>query len=555
MYSNVIRIGLFGIDGNIIEALRSVETPERFKIELNEHASCDAEALATCDIAIVSNCSMIAREASRINPEPTPHPNEETSSRAAWGKTLSANAAKPCYVLCADVEEAEKLDADGLRLLEDLWMAPLNAPHVAFRFEKLLERRKLAAELELHQQYLDTMIDSIPELIWFKDARGSHLKVNDAFCKVVGKTKEQVEGRGHYFIWDITPDEYAQGEYVCLESEDETMQARKTCLFDEQVKTKHGMRQFKTYKSPLFDVDGTVMGTVGIAHDVTDLGNIETELNILIDSMPYSVVVLDTEGIVLNINEMTEEYFNVSREEVLGGNFEQWRRIVLTDAVVDSNDFSDKSFFSATIGGVQKTFEVNQALIKDVFDNLTGQLRIYRDVTHERELERRAIKNANTDYLTGLHNRRYFYSYLDKHRENNPITLISIDLNDFKSTNDLHGHAAGDKALSLMAEALNSTFGEELVARWGGDEFVVALLGDRSPDDVEATVRNMLEQLEHESKAAGNPWSVAASAGIAATKDPDMAIDELIRHSDEALYRAKRDHRAIRVARAEWLEE
>ncbi len=75
----------------------------------------------------------------------------------------------------------------------------------------------------------------------------------------MGKTKDQVEGRGHYYIWDITPDEYAQGEFVCLESEEETMRSSTTLLFDEQVKTKSGMRQFKTYKSPLIDYDGTVM--------------------------------------------------------------------------------------------------------------------------------------------------------------------------------------------------------------------------------------------------------------------------------------------------------
>ena len=56
------------------------------------------------------------------------------------------------------------------------------------------------------------------------------------------------------------------------------------------------MRQFKTYKTPLIDYDGSVMGTVGVAHDVTDLGNIRTELEIFIDSMPYAVVVLDNEA-------------------------------------------------------------------------------------------------------------------------------------------------------------------------------------------------------------------------------------------------------------------
>lgn len=74
---------------------------------------------------------------------------------------------------------------------------------------------------------------------------------------------------------------YEQGEYICLESDEIVLEERRTCLFDEMVKSKQGMRQFKTYKSPLFDDDGTILGTVGIAHDVTDLANMGAELEIL----------------------------------------------------------------------------------------------------------------------------------------------------------------------------------------------------------------------------------------------------------------------------------
>ena len=81
------------------------------------------------------------------------------------------------------------------------------------------------------QSCLDTVIDSIPDLVWFKDVRGSHEKVNEAFCRAVGKTKENIRGRGHYYIWDMTPKDYAAGEYVCLESEEEVIRKnRPACL-------------------------------------------------------------------------------------------------------------------------------------------------------------------------------------------------------------------------------------------------------------------------------------------------------------------------------------
>lgn len=56
------------------------------------------------------------------------------------------------------------------------------------------------------------------------------------------------------------------------------------------------MRQFKTYKSPLFDEDGELMGTVGVAHDVTDLGNMTVELEIILRSMPFAILVYDRQG-------------------------------------------------------------------------------------------------------------------------------------------------------------------------------------------------------------------------------------------------------------------
>lgn len=139
------------------------------------------------------------------------------------------------------------------------------------RFRYLLDLFRQKQDARLAALYLDSAIDTSPDLIWFKDINGVHLKVNAAFCRAVGKTKQQVEGRGHYYIWDIPQEEYAAGEYVCLETEEIVLAKRKRCLFDEKVKCKQGMRRFKTYKAPLIDADGSLLGTVGVAQDVTRL--------------------------------------------------------------------------------------------------------------------------------------------------------------------------------------------------------------------------------------------------------------------------------------------
>lgn len=533
MYRKTLRINLFGIEPPVEEALRRAAPLDRFEHAVEAFPTVDGEAFCSCDIAVV-NLRLFAGSPGGARPS-------RCLADLAARRRERLDTFYSAVAVVADAAEAARWTPEDYRVIDALWTGPLDGTRAAFELARLQRSAKRDADLALAQQYLDTAIDSIPELVWFKDAHGAHLKVNDAFCETVGKTKDQVEGRGHYYIWDITPDEYAQGEFVCLESEEETMRSNTTLLFDEQVKTRGGMRQFKTYKTPLIDYDGSVMGTVGVAHDVTDLGNIRTELEIFIDSMPYAVVVLDNEGAIVNINERAEDYFDVRRERVVGGNFDRWRRIVLGDAVVDANDFEDSSFFTASIRGESKTFEVNERAILDVFGNATGVLRIYRDVTNERKLEQRVIAAARTDYLTGLYNRRYFYEHVEEHRGNQPVTLITFDLDDFKNINDRYGHAAGDAALGMTAKMLQEAFPDGFVVRWGGDEFVVALMGERSTERTEATVRALLAELAHESAADGNAWAVTASAGIAATDDPALPIDALIRKSDEALYRAKRE--------------
>ena len=418
MYRKTLRINLFGIEPPVEEALRRAAPLDRFEHAVEAFPALEAEAFCSCDIAVV-DLRLFADAPGGARPS-------RCLADLMARRRMRLDTFYSAVAVVADAAEAACWTPEDYGAFDALWTRPLDATRAAFELARLQRSAKRDADLSLAQQYLDTAIDSIPELVWFKDARGAHLKVNDAFCETVGKTKDQVEGRGHYYIWDITPDEYAQGEFVCLESEEETMRSSTTLLFDEQVKTKSGMRQFKTYKSPLIDYDGTVMGTVGVAHDVTDLGNIRTELEIFIDSMPYAVVVLDNEGAIVNINERAEDYFDVKRERVVGGDFDRWRRIVLGDAVVDANDFEDSSFFTASIRGEPKTFEVNERAILDVFGNATGVLRIYRDVTNERKLEQRVIAAARTDYLTGLYNRRYFYEHVEEHRGSQPVTLHHV---------------------------------------------------------------------------------------------------------------------------------
>ena len=175
-------------------------------------------------------------------------------------------------ILLADKEQVQVL-SDNLSEITDIWTLPLSDEEIHFRFLRWQQTYKMSRDFWETSHYLEATINNIPNLIWYKDKDGVHEKVNDSFCQTVGKTKNQVQGRRHAYIWDVEEDDPA-----CIESEREVMTREKTFISEETIKTGEGMRQLTTYKSPLYNVDGSVMGTVGVAIDVTKEREYEQEI-------------------------------------------------------------------------------------------------------------------------------------------------------------------------------------------------------------------------------------------------------------------------------------
>lgn len=159
------------------------------------------------------------------------------------------------------------------------------------------------------------------------------------------------------------------------------------------------------------------------------------------------------------------------------------------------------------------------------------------------EINRLAI----TDELTGLFNRRHFYHHLEQEfrrarRYDRPLSLIMMDIDDFKRYNDLNGHLAGDQILRILAGRLrSSTRAVDMLARYGGDEFGIILPEtDLKQAGVQAErIRSAVKrdpQGAHDQKD-GN--GLTASLGIARLGPEIREVEDLIRAADQALYRSK----------------
>ena len=177
------------------------------------------------------------------------------------------------------------------------------------------------------------------------------------------------------------------------------------------------------------------------------------------------------------------------------------------------------------------------------------------DVTEEVESRRRIEFLSQHDALTGLPNRTRLQAFLEGKfkalssaelstaevsTSTQPLVMLSLDLDRFKPVNDLLGHAAGDRVLNEVSARLAACVRHgDLVARVGGDEFVLILSDAGTQDEVEALCKRLIESIERTIRIDEQEVFISASIGIAIAPNDAREATELLRYADIALYEAK----------------
>ncbi|UVK44579.1 EAL domain-containing protein [Mesorhizobium sp. AR07] len=179
-----------------------------------------------------------------------------------------------------------------------------------------------------------------------------------------------------------------------------------------------------------------------------------------------------------------------------------------------------------------------------------GWVATFDDVTERRRTEERMTHLAHHDTLTGLPNRSMFRERLDLALEDAvaaPLAIFSLDLDRFKAVNDTWGHPAGDWLLKSVAERLQRCLRNEtdVVARFGGDEFVIIQSHFKSLAEVEKLAKRIVEVVAKPFRDKNRDMHVGVSLGIAIFPDDGGDADTLLKNADTALYRAKREGRNL----------
>ncbi len=238
---------LIGRKSSLFETIKEMPALEAFTHEFFESDTLRRELVKKADVIIADLRDVDAVETARSF---VTLKNPETE--------LILLAEKPQVVELLD--DPAEMSTD----ISNIWTLPLSVSETKFYFLKWQQQLRERKDGWQTGQYLEASINGTPDLIWFKSKDGIHEKVNDSFCKTVSKTKEQVQGQRHAYIWDVEQDDPA-----CIESERIVMERQETIVSEEEVLTAENTRLLTTYKSPLYDLDGSVMGTVGVGIDIT----------------------------------------------------------------------------------------------------------------------------------------------------------------------------------------------------------------------------------------------------------------------------------------------
>ena len=280
-------------------------------------------------------------------------------------------------ILCAD--DPDQLASEDYDAVDDIWLNH-GLELARFYFTNVLTRIAERKRAWMQETWLQATINTLPDMVWFKDLKGIHLDVNDAFCTAVAKEKADVRGRDHYDIWDIPKEVYEASDYVCVETEDDVIAARKTCLFDEEVMKADGsLSKLKTYKTPIFDGD-TIIGTVGIARDVTK--EYEYQQNIVYMALHDQLTglanrrQLDEFLSKLETNEMVVAYLDLDHFKSVN---DTYGHLAGDEALVRTSDLIKKHFhdtLNVRLGGDEFLIVFTDGVVGE---DIPGRMQVFID--------------------------------------------------------------------------------------------------------------------------------------------------------------------------------
>lgn len=270
-----------------------------------------------------------------------------------------------------------------------------------------------------------------------------------------------------------------------------------------------------------------------------------------------AVIVIDKDQRLVFFNPAAEKLFGHSRDDILGQELgllippefrgQHAEKVNGFQGETDRARYmGDRKSFIVGMRADGAKVPLGATIIKVEMNDRPYMVAIARDISERVKMEEELKRLASVDPLTGALNRRAFLSALDKEwsraaRYGTGLSLLMLDLDHFKRVNDTYGHDMGDKVIARFCELARSLLRDiDLLGRWGGEEFIIALPHSdlRGARLVAERIREAFAESVFEPLGSGS-FAVTVSIGVADIGDGRMPHDRLIRRADDALYQAK----------------
>ncbi|MDQ9171836.1 diguanylate cyclase [Oxalobacteraceae bacterium R-40] len=306
--------------------------------------------------------------------------------------------------------------------------------------------------------------------------------------------------------------------------------------------------------------DGRVHGFFVLVSDVTPLKQAEIaltesewKLKTIIQTEPECVAILTGEGVIEQMNPAGLEMIGAASEEqsigmhlcaLIDPQYHDGMHELL--AKVSSGESGVLMFELVGFTGVHRWLECHAVPMRDKHGQITCSLCVIRDMTDRKKAELELQIMAQTDFLTGLFNRRHFMSLAEQelqrsHRYGGPLTVMMIDIDHFKKVNDTYGHRAGDAVIRSFADLCRTSLRSiDIIGRLGGEEFAVLL----PETDIEhaMSAAALLKQRTSQIQVTGDEGQTirfTVSIGVANKDETSHDLEALLAEADHALYEAK----------------
>lgn len=272
----------------------------------------------------------------------------------------------------------------------------------------------------------------------------------------------------------------------------------------------------------------------------------------LMSNLAQEVLFIHRDGVVLEVNSAGERLFKASADDIIGCPMlnlftrDSAPAIIRRERSPPFNRPPEEVGLQAA-DGTQIAVELSCQPIN--YLGKAATVVVLSDLTDRRRDEARIRHLARHDVLTGLLNRHALLERLDAAldtaaQQRVAVAVVYIDLDRFKSVNDLYGHAAGDTLLIQASKRILSEIHlSDTLARIGGDEFVMILATEPQPESVSAVATRVIEALRKPFEIEGHRFEIGASVGIALYPDDGGNADTLMRAADAAMYRVKEEGR------------